>query len=131
MSCLSCRQNINLLRDHQNIKNFLGPPPPSNSQKLQRKFHFLEFVESCSGMLQHHLFCDRFSVSRHPSHTCEVQIGLFWKNNKGVLLCFICSTPKIKPSQNQEAASVLSRGISFRPEWNVKGSPPARKNLHV
>lgn len=43
----------------------------------------------------------------HPSHTREVQIGLFWKNNKEVLLCVICATPKIKQSQNQEVAFPL------------------------
>lgn len=59
-------------------------------------------------MMRHYLFCDRFLISCHPSHTREVQIGLFWKNNKEVLLCFICLTPKIKQSQNQEVASVPS-----------------------
>lgn len=66
----------------------------------------------------------------HPSHTREVQIGLFGKN-KEVLLCFICLTPKTKPTQNQEEAPPLSRGVSLSPEWTVKGSPPAWENLHI
>lgn len=103
---MSCRQNISLLCHHQNSRTF-RVFIPAQIQRLHRKFHFLEFVESCLGMMQHHLFCKRFSVSCHPSHTCKVRVGLFWKN-KAVLLFFICLTPKIKQSQNQEVASVPS-----------------------